>query len=94
MLTHQDNRTLTEVGLGTPMGGLLRRYWHPIAGVRELEGRATLPIRIMGEDLVLYRDKSGTYGLIVWRLWLAGVAVNYGAWSAVVAAYGPSASTG
>lgn len=32
MLTAEDNELLTSVGPGTPMGALLRRYWHPIAG--------------------------------------------------------------
>ena len=46
------------------MGNLLRRYWHPIAGVSEFDEQETKPVRIMGEDLVLYKDLSGTYGLI------------------------------
>jgi 5,5'-dehydrodivanillate O-demethylase len=46
------------------MGGLLRRYWHPIAAAADLEARWTLRVRLLGEDLVLYRDRSGTLGLI------------------------------
>ena len=46
------------------MGELLRRYWMPIAAVAELDDQPTKPVRLMGEDLVLYRDGSGTYGLI------------------------------
>ncbi|HET6969490.1 MAG TPA: aromatic ring-hydroxylating dioxygenase subunit alpha [Phenylobacterium sp.] len=64
MLSEEKNRLLTEVGPGKPMGELLRRYWHPIAGVSEFETRATKPVRLMGEDLVLYKDLSGTFGLI------------------------------
>ena len=64
MLTEEKNQLLTRVGPGTPMGGLLRRYWMPIAGVSEFEHRHTKPIRLMGEDLVLYKDLSGTFGLI------------------------------
>ncbi len=64
MLREQENRELMEVGAGTPMGELMRRYWHPIAAVAELEDQPTKPVRLMGEDLVLYRDQSGTYGLI------------------------------
>ncbi|TMH46380.1 MAG: Rieske 2Fe-2S domain-containing protein, partial [Betaproteobacteria bacterium] len=56
--------TLTQVGAGTPMGELLRRYWHPVAAVSEFDKNAIKPARIMGEDLVLYKDLSGTYGLI------------------------------
>jgi len=64
MLSAEDNRTLTEVGRGTPMGALLRRYWMPVAAVTELEDTPTKAVRIMGEDLVLYRDRRGAYGLL------------------------------
>ena len=46
------------------MGDYLRRYWMPIAGVTELDQIAIKPMRLFGEDLVLYRDGSGTFGLI------------------------------
>jgi 5,5'-dehydrodivanillate O-demethylase len=46
------------------MGDLLRRYWHPIGGASELETNAVKPIRLMGENLVLYRDLNGQFGLI------------------------------
>ena len=64
MLTEEKNRLLTRVGPGTPMGDLLRRYWMPIAGISEFEQRHTKPVRLLGEDLVLYKDLSGTFGLI------------------------------
>ena len=64
MLSAAKNRTLTQVGAGTPMGELLRRYWHPVAAVSEFDKNAIKPVRIMGEDLVLYKDLSGTYGLV------------------------------
>ena len=64
MLTKEENDLLHQVGSGTPMGDLLRRYWHPVAAVGELEEHPVKPVRLMGEDLVLYRDKSGTYGLL------------------------------
>jgi 5,5'-dehydrodivanillate O-demethylase len=65
MLNEEKNRVLTQVGPGTPMGGLLRRYWMPIAGASEFtEEEAIKPIRLFGEDLVLYRDFGGRYGLI------------------------------
>ena len=37
MLSAEQNKALTEVGPGTPMGGMLRRYWHPVAGVSEFD---------------------------------------------------------
>ncbi|MGH7335692.1 MAG: Rieske 2Fe-2S domain-containing protein [Candidatus Rokuibacteriota bacterium] len=64
MLSAEQNKLLTQVGAGTPMGELLRRYWMPIAAVAELADRPTKPVRLLGEELVLYRDKGGTYGLL------------------------------
>ncbi len=46
------------------MGELLRRYWMPIGAAGELDDQPVKPVRLMGEDLVLYRDKQGTYGLL------------------------------
>jgi 5,5'-dehydrodivanillate O-demethylase len=64
VLSEDQNRTLTEVGAGTPVGELLRRYWMPIAAVAELDDKPIKPVRLMGEDLVLYRDRHGTLGLL------------------------------
>jgi 5,5'-dehydrodivanillate O-demethylase len=47
------------------MGGLLRRHWMPIAGASEFEGKTRIkPVRLMGEDLVLYKDLSDNFGLV------------------------------
>jgi 5,5'-dehydrodivanillate O-demethylase len=64
MLTAQENERLTRVGPGTPMGNLLRRYWQPVAGAEEMQSRWTKRVRLLGEDLVLYKDRSGRFGLI------------------------------
>ena len=64
MLSAEENKLLMETGPGTLMGELLRRYWQPIAAVDEFEDKATKVVRLMGEDLVLYKDLSGTYGLV------------------------------
>jgi 5,5'-dehydrodivanillate O-demethylase len=66
MLAKELNEQLTRVGPGTPMGELLRRYWHPIAASRELDDTPfrTKEVRVLGEDLVLFRDRSGKLGLI------------------------------
>ena len=64
MLTAEQNDMLTRVGPGTPTGELMRRYWHPIAAVGELEGRWTKRVRLLGEDLVLFRDRQGRRGLV------------------------------
>ncbi len=64
MLSEAENQALMQVGPGTPMGDLLRHYWMPIAAVAELDDNPIKQVRLMAEDLVLYRDKSGTYGLV------------------------------
>jgi 5,5'-dehydrodivanillate O-demethylase oxygenase subunit len=64
MLSREENELLTQVGPGTPMGELLRRYWYPIAASSELIEKPTKAVRVLGEDLVLYRDKQGRPGLI------------------------------
>lgn len=64
MLSKEKNQMLTQVGAGTPMGELLRRYWMPVAGVSEFDTQPIKPMRLLGEDLVLYRDLSGTFGLV------------------------------
>jgi 5,5'-dehydrodivanillate O-demethylase oxygenase subunit len=63
MLTQEQNERLTQVGAGTPMGELMRRYWHPIAAAVEM-GKFPVRRRLLGEDLVVYRDKDGTYGAL------------------------------
>ena len=78
MLTKERNERLTQVGPGTPMGELMRRYWHPVAVNSELVKRPTKPVRILGEDLVLYRDASGGLGLIGPRCAHRGVDLVYG----------------
>ncbi|MEA2639638.1 MAG: 5,5-dehydrodivanillate O-demethylase oxygenase subunit [Chloroflexota bacterium] len=66
MLTVEENERLTKVGPGTPMGDLMRRYWHPIAAAAELDENPfrTKVVQILGEELVLFRDRSGKLGLI------------------------------
>jgi 5,5'-dehydrodivanillate O-demethylase oxygenase subunit len=65
MLTREENETLTRVGRGTPAGELLRRYWMPIACAGELTDEKPIKAaRLLGEDLVVYRDKSGRYGVV------------------------------
>ncbi|MEK9659839.1 MAG: Rieske 2Fe-2S domain-containing protein [Chloroflexota bacterium] len=65
MLTKAQNDRLTQVGPGTPMGELMRRYWQPLAASSEVnDENPTKEVRLLGEDLILYRDASGTLGLI------------------------------
>ena len=78
MLTEEMNRLLTEVGPGTRMGDLLRRYWHPIAGVSEFDQRSTKPIRLFGENLVLFKTRDGRFGLIDRRCAHRGSDLSFG----------------
>ena len=64
MLSTEVNDRYTRVGPGTPTGELMRRYWHPIATVSQMNDKFTKKIRILNEDLILYKDRSGTFGLI------------------------------
>ena len=64
MLSAEENELLTRIGPGTKMGGLLRRYWQPVAGAAEMEDRWNLRVRILGEDLVLFKTRKGNFGLI------------------------------
>lgn len=63
MLSEEKNARLTSVGRGTPMGELLRRYWWPIAIESQL-GVLPRRCRLLGEDLVLFRDGLGQLGLL------------------------------
>jgi 5,5'-dehydrodivanillate O-demethylase oxygenase subunit len=64
VLTREENETLTRVGPGTPCGNLLRRYWHPIYPTVQLRDKPVVKVRILCEDLVLFRDRSGNLGLV------------------------------
>lgn len=63
MLSAEKNERLTRVGQGTPMGELLRRYWWPTA-THDMAARVPVKRMLLGEDLVLYRDGTGTVGLL------------------------------
>ena len=65
MLTHEDNDLITRTDPGTPGGDLLRSYWQPVALSVELpEGGAPIAVRVMDEDLTLFRDEAGRIGLL------------------------------
>jgi phenylpropionate dioxygenase-like ring-hydroxylating dioxygenase large terminal subunit len=66
MLTAEENERITRVGPGTPMGNVMRRYWQPMALSHELPENDGAPIRVrlLGEDLVAFRDTEGKVGLM------------------------------
>jgi nitrite reductase/ring-hydroxylating ferredoxin subunit len=73
--THR--KELTEVGPGTPMGELLRRYWHPV-GLSCDANDTPRQVRVLGEDLILFRDKAGRPGLVYPHCAHRGSSLYYG----------------
>ena len=79
MLSKEENELVTRVGPGTAGGELLRRYWQPAALAEELPmGGPPLPVRLMGEDLVLFRDEQGSSGLLGLHCSHRGADLSYG----------------
>jgi phenylpropionate dioxygenase-like ring-hydroxylating dioxygenase large terminal subunit len=79
MLTKEQNALLTQTGRGTPAGELLRRYWQPVALAEELPPVGPpLPVRLLGEDLVLFRDDQGRPGLLGLHCAHRGADLSYG----------------
>jgi phthalate 4,5-dioxygenase oxygenase subunit len=79
MITQGENDALTQSGPGTPCGEMMRRYWQPVALCEELpSGSAPLKVRILGEELVLFRDDQGRPGLIGLHCSHRGTDLSYG----------------
>ena len=79
MLSKEENEMLTRVGPGSLAGELLRRYWLPISVAKELnEENPTKFVRVLGENLVLFLDKSGRVGLLADRCSHRGASLSYG----------------
>ena len=65
MLSRADNELITRIGPGTPMGSALRQYWLPAVRSDEvLADDAPLRVRLLGEDLIAFRDSAGAVGLV------------------------------
>jgi phenylpropionate dioxygenase-like ring-hydroxylating dioxygenase large terminal subunit len=66
MLSREENELLTQVGSGTPMGALMRRYWIPALLSWEVSEPDCPPVRVklLGENLVAFRDSEGRVGLV------------------------------
>src|SRR5216110_97557 len=66
MLSREENELLCRIGPGTPMGQMMRRYWIPALLSEELPEPDGAPIRVrmLGEELVAFRDTQGRVGLI------------------------------
>ena len=76
-MRQEDNEVLTKVGQGTPCGETLRRYWWPIMTSADVKDRP-LPVRVLGEDLILFRDRGGRVGLLHARCCHRGTTLYYG----------------
>ncbi len=68
---------LTRVGPGTPCGELMRRYWQPVCLSADLTDLPK-PVKILGEDLIAFRDGEGRVGLLFFRCSHRGASLEYG----------------
>ena len=79
MMTREENQLLTQTGPGTPCGDLLRCYWQPLALSEELKSRgAPLPVMLMGEELVIFRDEQNRIGVLQAHCCHRGADLSYG----------------
>jgi phenylpropionate dioxygenase-like ring-hydroxylating dioxygenase large terminal subunit len=80
MLSKEENELLCRVGSGTPMGTLMREYWIPALLSSELPERdgAPMRVRLLGEDLVAFRDSSGRVGLLAHSCPHRGASLFFG----------------
>jgi phenylpropionate dioxygenase-like ring-hydroxylating dioxygenase large terminal subunit len=72
-----EDPLLTRVGPGTPCGEYLRRYWHPFMLASELKD-LPVAVRLLGEDLVIFRDQSGRVGLLHRHCAHRGASLEFG----------------
>src|SRR5437764_7120518 len=80
MLTRDDNELMCRVGRGTAMGDLLRQYWMPFLPSTELPEPDCPPkkVRLLGEDLVAFRDTRGRVGLLAAQCLHRGASLFFG----------------
>ncbi|NIO11236.1 MAG: Rieske 2Fe-2S domain-containing protein, partial [Deltaproteobacteria bacterium] len=80
MLPREENELITKTGPGTPMGEMMRRYWIPALLSEEIPEPDCEPkhVRLLGEDLVAFRDTQGRIGLLDEYCPHRGVSLAYG----------------
>jgi phthalate 4,5-dioxygenase oxygenase subunit len=80
MLSPEDNQLLTQTGPGMPMGNLIRRYWIPALLSEEIPEPDCAParVRLLGEELVAFRDSQARIGLLAERCAHRGTSLYYG----------------
>jgi 5,5'-dehydrodivanillate O-demethylase len=78
VLTKETNERLTQTGPDTPTGQWLRRYWHAIGAAEDLDKEPVQPVRLLSEDLTLFKDLKGNIGLIGERCAHRAISLAYG----------------
>ena len=79
MLSKEENEFLTRVGSGTPAGEMLRRYWWPVGFTEEIKEKGRpVKVRLLCEDLVLFRDGNGRLGTLGLHCSHRGTSLEYG----------------
>jgi phthalate 4,5-dioxygenase oxygenase subunit len=66
MITAEENQILTRVGPGTPMGRMMRRYWHPVCASSQVARNDGDPLRVrmLGENYIVFRNSDGDVGIL------------------------------
>jgi len=79
MLSKEENEMLTRVGRGTPGGEMLRRYWWPVSFSEAVtKNGQPYKVRLLGEDLVLFRDGGDRLGLLALHCSHRGTSLEFG----------------
>jgi 5,5'-dehydrodivanillate O-demethylase len=78
VVTQEINERMTQTGPDTPAGKMLRYYWHPVCSSEDLDREPVQPIRLLSENLTLFKDKSGRIGLIGERCAHRQISLAYG----------------
>src|SRR6202008_2875962 len=66
MLSREENDAVTQVGPGTPLGEMMRRYWIPVATSKQIAEKDSAPLRVrlLSEDFIAFRDSNGKVGVL------------------------------
>jgi 5,5'-dehydrodivanillate O-demethylase len=79
MLSREENELMTRVGRGTPAGEMLRRYWWPVAFTEAVRPKSPpAKVKLLGEDLVLFRDGGGALGILELHCSHRGTSLEFG----------------
>ena len=79
MLSREENELLTRVGPGTPAGEMLRRYWWPVGFSENVMAKGSpTRVRLLGEDLVLFRDGDNRLGVLGLHCSHRGTSLEFG----------------